>query len=114
MNTTNRTLIASGVFLLAAGLLAPLWMSFAMDGMMGNGGQWTGPWHGWMGGMGFAWMAMLGFWLVVAIGFMLLIRAIDLRRRGRDEAPLDIAKRRYAAGEISRDEYERIRRDLEH
>ena len=30
----------------------------------------------------------------------------------RSESPLDIAKRRYASGEIDSEQYERIRRDI--
>lgn len=34
------------------------------------------------------------------------------RATGAPEAPLDILKRRYAAGEITRDQFEQMRRDI--
>lgn len=47
-------------------------------------------------------------------------RAVDRRRQPdegsgseRRERPLEVAQRRYAAGEISREEFQRIREDLE-
>ena len=66
---------------------------------------------------GMGWWMMFGavFWIVV---FGALIYAISVFSRGeprsRDssESPLDIAKRRYASGEISAEEFERIKRDI--
>ena len=72
--------------------------------------------HGWMGDgmMGFGWLLMLVFWGALAVGVVLVVRwFLSQQPRRRDEMPLEILKRRYAAGEISREEYERMRRDLE-
>ncbi len=48
------------------------------------------------------------------------LRAVDRQRQPdqgsgseRPESPLEVAQRRYAAGEISREEFQRIRHDLE-
>lgn len=72
------------------------------------------PWH--MGdGMGW-WMFLGGlpwiaFWGAVIYLIVALVRG---SRRGRtpEDDPGAILKRRYARGELGRDEYERIRRDL--
>ena len=72
-----------------------------------------------MGGVPFAGMPMMGMggvalvWLVVlvAIGAFL----IWLLRRApaeRSNDAMDILQRRYAAGEVSRDDYERMRDEL--
>lgn len=79
--------------------------------MMGN---WWGP-GGW--GMGFGSLFMILFWILVAAGIGVVIRgALKPRDEGdrppRERTPLDIASERYARGEIGRDEYEQIRRDL--
>jgi putative membrane protein len=55
------------------------------------------------------------WWLVGAIIIVMAIRALS-RPGGRNdsgrESPEEILKRRYANGEIERDEYERALRDL--
>lgn len=55
------------------------------------------------------------FWLAVLIVVTLLIMRIP-RRHDTDEDtkkdPLDIAKERYAKGDISKDEFDRLSRDL--
>ena len=80
--------------------------------MFGCGGPWFGGWG--MRGFGFGGGGL--FWILFVV---LIALAVDLavRSRGktrrRDEAsPLEIAKTRYARGEISKEEYEQIRRDL--
>lgn len=80
--------------------------------MMGN---WWGS-GGW--GMGFGFIFMILFWVLVAAGIVAVIRwALRLSNEGdrppRERTPLEIARERYARGEIGRDEYERLKRDLE-
>jgi putative membrane protein len=66
------------------------------------------------------WTFMLLFWLVpvlLAAGLLwvLLARREGLRARSAVEGsarPLEVLKERYARGEISREEFERIKRDL--
>ena len=78
--------------------------------------------HGWMDGYhGMGWgggLFMLIFWGLAILGVVFLIRFVLDRRRpgeakGPEETALEILKRRYARGEIIREEYERMRRDLE-
>lgn len=75
-------------------------------------------WTGWGPGMGTAGMIMmLVFWALIIAGAVMLFRWLSESRRtkfsDRQEMPTDILKRRYAAGEISKDEFDRIKKDLE-
>jgi putative membrane protein len=60
-------------------------------------------------GMGILWIIILA--VVIYLGFYYA------RKRGllkpSDESPLDVLNKRYASGEISREEYEEMKRDLE-
>lgn len=72
--------------------------------------------HGYGGGgmMGLGWIFMVLFWGTVAVGAVVAVRWLLGQQPGRrEEKPLDILKRRYAAGELSREEYERMRRELD-
>ena len=70
-------------------------------------------WH--MGdGMGW-WMLLGSVWFVFFWG--LIIWAVlkvtgGLGKSTTEASPLDIARSRYARGEISREEFEQLRRDL--
>jgi putative membrane protein len=78
-------------------------------------------WH-WMGdGWGMGWglgmVVMFAFWVLVVMGALWLVRTASDRRVRRAgpqtrETPLEILQRRYASGDIARDEYEQKRRDL--
>ena len=64
--------------------------------------------------MGLGGLAMLAFWAAVVVGIILLVRALsgDHARSGHESA-LDVLKRRYAAGELNREQFEDMRRSLE-
>jgi putative membrane protein len=70
-------------------------------------------------GMGW-WMVFGGLWMVLFWGAVIWLVVWGVGRAtsgtgGRtseQEAPVEIAKRRYARGEISREEFEQLRRDL--
>ena len=55
------------------------------------------------------------FILLVLIGVVLyfILRGDMWLRRGDGETPLEILKKRYARGEITKDEYDRIKKELE-
>jgi putative membrane protein len=57
---------------------------------------------------------MLAFWVLVITGGVFLTRFLVKQgwRHGREDSALEILKRRYALGEINKEEYEEKRRDL--
>lgn len=63
-------------------------------------------------GMG-GWFLMAFLWTAALAGAFFLFRSVG--RPGKDAAstPLDILKQRYARGEISREEFEAMRKDIE-
>jgi putative membrane protein len=67
-------------------------------------------------GFGYGGMFM---WIIFLIVIGLLIYFIVQAQKAKDQMPtqneshLDILKRRYAKGEIAREEYERMKKDLE-
>ncbi len=70
-------------------------------------------WNTW----GFGMFFMFAFWIVLIACLVFAVRwAMQHSREGPSErggdAPLDILKRRYARGEIDRDEFDRMRREL--
>ena len=64
------------------------------------------------------WMAFGGLWMVLFWGGLiaLVVWGITKLTKQSDSAserdPLDVAKERYARGEISREEFEQIKKDL--
>jgi uncharacterized membrane protein len=61
------------------------------------------------------WMLFGGLLSVVfwgAVIYLLVALVRETPRAGRGEEPIEIAKRRYASGEIDEAEYERIRHAL--
>jgi putative membrane protein len=58
---------------------------------------------------------VIGWVLLLAVlvgGAVLLLRAVRGTSGRAGEAPLEVLRRRYAAGELSRDEFDRMREDI--
>ncbi len=67
--------------------------------------------YGW--GMGFGWIYMIVFWALVILGIAYIIKLIAGREvKDGKESALDILKKRYAKGEITKEEYEKMKDDL--
>jgi putative membrane protein len=78
-------------------------------------GQYYGP-HMMGGGWWWMWIVWVGGFVVLVLIVYLLVGG--LRSGGPpperlSETPLDILKKRYAKGEITRAEYEQMKKDLE-
>jgi putative membrane protein len=74
---------------------------------------WGHEMMGWGGGF-----FMIIFWVAIIVGIALLVRWIVASSgKGEEitagESPMEILKRRYAAGEIGREEFEEKKKDLE-
>jgi putative membrane protein len=57
---------------------------------------------------------MILFWILVIIGVVFLIRLVvrGTKEGGGSETALDILKKRYARGEISKEEFEEKKKDI--
>ena len=81
----------------------------------GSGNYW-GPHMMWGGGwMGGAFMMIFWILVIVAIyyGIKWATKGGDSQGMGRGESALEVLKRRYASGEIDRDQYLSMKKDLE-
>jgi putative membrane protein len=71
-----------------------------------------GGWGGWMGWLGPVFM--IAIWALIITGGVFLIRFLVKQGQGRlhEDSALEFLKRRYAQGEINKEEYEEKRADL--
>jgi putative membrane protein len=69
---------------------------------------------GWMNGwgMGFGMLLWLVILALIIAGLVWLVRSQPIGRGQRRSAGLDVLDERYARGEITRDEYLRMKRDI--
>ena len=115
MDSITRGLVVALVVLGLVALSGP----FMMGGMMGPGMMGTPMGDGgWQSGMvwGLGGLTMLAFWGLLIVGVVLLVRLLDRRQAPppapRSESALEIAGRRYATGELTREQFEQMREDL--
>ena len=76
------------------------------------------PYYGRGGSMSHFWFGGFFMWIVIilAIGLVIYLIVAAGKPRGgppAGETPLDILKKRYARGEISREEFDRMKKDLQ-
>lgn len=74
-----------------------------------------GDWSGWGWGMGFGWIFMVVFWALIIFGIVALAKWLFSASSGGSsgKGPLEVLKERYARGEITREQYEQMRRDIQ-
>ena len=127
MKNVGAILVIVLVVVLALLLLGGVGMmgfgGFGMGGMMGGYGGYGGMMGGY-GAQGFGFnpigaILSLVFWALIIGGIVLLVVWLA-RNAGRTtlgaaagETPLDILKARYAKGEITKEQFDAIKRDLE-
>jgi len=70
--------------------------------------------YGWEMGFGFGWIAMIIFWALLILGIVYLVKMIagSSKKEDKQDTAIDILKMRYAKGEISKEEFEKIKDDL--
>jgi putative membrane protein len=80
-----------------------------MGGMMGGGWMALGAWISLLLGLGLLALVIIG----IVAGIRWLIRDATPPALGRDpDRALELLRERYARGEISREEFQRMRQDL--
>jgi len=104
-------------------ILLPLLGGMSMMGgwgMMGSGmmapGMGPGGGGRWEGGWGMPFFGGI-LWLLIIVGIVLVVSSYARRNgasatAGVGEPPLDILKRRLAKGEIAREEYDALKKEL--
>ncbi len=63
-------------------------------------------------GTAFGWIFMCIFWIFVIAGIIFVIKLFTCRRNWEEESALDILKKRYSKGEISKEEFEKMKNDI--
>lgn len=65
-------------------------------------------------GMEFGWLFIVIFTIFIILGVIHLVNLIagSGRRETHGESPLHILKRRYAKGEITKEEFERMKKEI--
>lgn len=114
MGDATRGLVLTMTVLILLVLLMPmLWGGMMMGGMMGPGmmGAWGTPVQPW-------WGVVSGImWLLILVGLGLVVvwavRQAAPEQTQATREPLAILKERYARGELTREQFEQMRRDLE-
>ena len=118
MNKNIKTALIIGGVLVAILIIVPLIFGL-IGGRQGYGYGYgmMGPWMmGGFGGMWFMPILMIVFWGLVIWGIVALVRGAGSSGHtgssSQTDSALEILKKRYARGEINKQEYEERKKDL--
>ncbi|MDP2935726.1 MAG: SHOCT domain-containing protein [Dehalococcoidia bacterium] len=116
MSDTSRSVLITVAVVLGVLFLFP---TFLMGGMFPFGGMmggWMGRGYASSWGWGLVWVFPLVFWGGVIATIVFLVRGAGQGGAGSPppggETALDILKKRYARGQITKAEFDEMRRDL--
>ena len=118
MNKDIKTALIIGGVIVAILVIVPLIIGL-IGGWQGYGYGYgmMGPWM--MGGFGGGWfmpIIMIVFWGLVIWGIIALVRGVSTPgssgSSNQADSPMEVLKRRYARGEINKQEYEERKKDL--
>jgi len=113
----KMALIIGGTFITIIVVL-PMVAGLIWGGQYGGWGM-MGPWM--MGGFGWMWLMPI-FWILflglIIWGIVALVRGAGQPRgfdtsSGHPDSALEVLRKRYARGEINKEEYEEKKKDLE-
>ncbi len=118
MDKNVKTALIIGGIIVAVLIILPLVLGLISGGQNGGWGM-MGP--GMMGGFGWMWLMpifFIIFWGLVIWGIVALVRGLSGSRSSdssssRPDSALEVLKKRYARGEINKEEYEEKKKDLE-
>ena len=120
MDRTNRVLLITLIVLLVVALAFPMALGGlmgmqAMRGQMTPGDMLSPRSMGLV--MGLGGVAVIAFWAALIVGVVLLVRMFSARQEGpptpAPASPLEILQRRYAAGEVTREQFQQMQQDLD-
>ncbi len=115
MNKNVKTALIIGGILLALAIVVPLVWG-AVSGWQDGG--WGMMGSGMLGGFSWWWFMpifFILFWGLVIWGIVTLVRGLSGSRgsdSSRADSALEVLKKRYARGEIDKEEYEEKKKDL--
>ncbi len=115
MNKNVRTALIIGGIVIAILIIVPLVFG-AVSGGQYEGWGMMGP--GMIGGFGWMWLMpifFIIFWGLVIWGIVALVRGLGGSRdadSSTTDSALEVLKKRYARGEINKEEYEEKKKDL--
>ncbi len=115
MNKNVKTALLIGGIIVAILIIVPLVFGAVSGGQYGGWGMMgSGMWGGWMFLMP---IFFIIFWGLVIWGIVALVRGLNGSRgsdsgSSRPDSALEVLKKRYARGEIDKEEYEEKKKDL--
>jgi putative membrane protein len=81
---------------------------YGPGGMMGSSGNYM---------LGYGWILPMLFWTIIVIGAAALVAFLVKGQKAKTtngvELPVDILKKRFAQGEINKDEFEQMKKEID-